>query len=138
MHRLSRTLGPILRIVGLLLVAAVLAAQASDADVARGGELFAGTSALANRGPACISCHDAVKAARPDGGSPAPNLARAHGRLGGTRGLHDWLAAPPTPVMRTTFHSVPLQPAEVRALTAYLERLAAGKSGPVFRPRGAH
>jgi hypothetical protein len=138
MHRLSRILVTILGILGLLLAAAALSVQAGDEEAVRGGELFAGTRALANRGPACISCHDTTNAAQPVGGTPAPNLARAHARLGGTRGLRGWLAAPPAPVMRATFHLVPLQPTEVRRQRAYLERIAAGKTGPVPRARGAH
>lgn len=110
--------------------------MATEQDVARGAELFAGTRALANRGPACLSCHDVAGLQRLGGGTFGPDLTRAHARLGGTRGLNGWLAAPPTPMMRATFRPAPLDPAEIRAVTAYLEKAAAGKAEPLPRRRG--
>ena len=109
---------------------------ATAEDVALGGELFSGTRALQRRGPACLSCHDVAGLRRLGGGTFGPDLTRAHARLGGSRGLTGWLAAPPTPVMRATFRTAPLEAAEVRALTAYLERAASGGADVPARSRG--
>ncbi len=116
---------------------ATLAPEATtEQDVALGGELFAGTRALANHGPACLSCHDVAAIVRPGGGTFGPDLTRAHWRLGGTRGLSGWLTAPPTPMMRAMFRPAPLEPREVRAVTAYLEKVASGQAEPPARKRG--
>ena len=100
----------------------------TDASATRGAEFFGGMRALANRGPACISCHDAADRAAARGRTLGPNLARAYGRLGGARRVSDWLTRPPTPMMHTTYHPAPLSADEVRALTAYLEQAAGGKA----------
>jgi mono/diheme cytochrome c family protein len=102
-------------------------------EVGAGEELFIGRARLARGGAACSACHAVEPRALFGGGRLGPELTRVHERMRGTRGLTAWLKAPPTPVMRRLFDKQPLADDEVRALTAYFERVAA--SPPQSPPR---
>jgi mono/diheme cytochrome c family protein len=97
----------------------------TPADVARGRDLFLGSSPLAAAGPACIACHESAGVPAPSGGRLGPDLTAAHERLGGRRGLVAWLGAPATPMMRAVYRPAPLTREESVALTAFLEDSAA-------------
>jgi mono/diheme cytochrome c family protein len=101
----------------------------TPADAARGRGLFLGTSRLSNAGPACVACHDARSLA-PRGGRLGPDLAAAHQRLGGARGLTSWLGGMPTPMMRALYREAPLTEDEGRALAAFLASVDAREASP--------
>jgi mono/diheme cytochrome c family protein len=90
-------------------------------DVARGRELFAGRTPLANGGTACIACHSAHGSGGPEGGRLGPELTKVYERVGGRTALIARLWAPATPTMQPLFQQHPLKPDEVHALVAYLE-----------------
>jgi cytochrome c553 len=94
-------------------------------DVTLGRGLFLGTTRLAASGAACVACHDAPGLPQPGGGRLGPDLAAAHERLGGPRGLSAWLGAMPTPMMRALYHPAQLEADESHALAAFLEDAAA-------------
>jgi cytochrome c553 len=94
-------------------------------DVARGRGLFLGTTRLAASGAACVACHDAPGLPSPGGGRLEPDMAAAHARLGGPRGLTAWLGAMPTPMMRALYRPAPLDADESHALAAFFEDAAA-------------
>jgi mono/diheme cytochrome c family protein len=97
----------------------------TPADVARGRDLFVGSSPLSAAGPACIACHEASGLPTPGGGRLGPDLTTAHERLGGRRGLISWLGSTSTPMMRAVYRPAPLTPDESHALTAFLADSAA-------------
>lgn len=141
MHRPVRTL---VLVPGVALIAILAAGQepappeeisaARAADL--GAELFGGQRAFANRGPSCVSCHDAATRKRIEGTTFGPDLTRACRRLGGARHLAAWLAHPPASMMRATYEPAPLRPDEIRALAAYLDYAASGKGTVPGRARG--
>lgn len=91
------------------------------ADVARGRQLFEGTSRLTGGGPACVSCHAVRGLGGLGGGRLGPDLTRAYERLGGRSGLANWLSAPATTTMRAVFASAPLQADEILPVVGFLE-----------------
>jgi hypothetical protein len=104
----------------------------TPAEVARGRDLFAGSSTLSAAGPACIACHESGAVHTLGSGRLGPDLTHVIDRLGGRRGLTAWLGAPPTPMMRAVYRPAPLTREEVRGLTAFLEQ-----SNAVAEPRAA-
>ena len=143
MHRPVRTL---VLVPGIALTAMLAGAQQpvpappdttpAERAIALGAELFGGQRALANRGPACMSCHDVAARKRVEGTTFGPDLTRACRRLGGARHLTTWLEHPPASMMRVTYEPAPLRPEEIDALTAYLEHAASGNATVPGRPRG--
>jgi cytochrome c553 len=106
-------------------IAPAAARTMTPEDVARGRALFLGTARLARSGPACVACHDAPGLPQPGGGQLGPDLAAAHERFGGARGLSAWLGAMPTPMMRALYRDAPLEADESHALAAFFEDAAA-------------
>ena len=103
-------------------------------DVAQGREFFAGSRRLTNRGPACVTCHDAGLGEKLGGGTLGPDLTRLTTRLNGPKGTAAWLTSPRTGVMRSVFGAAPMTPPEVHALTAFfVER--AQPNAQASRPR---
>lgn len=94
----------------------------TEADVVRGSMLFRGTLALKNGGPSCIGCHAAVDVGGLGGGGLGPDLTRVFERLQGRTGTTAWLGAPGTTTMRAVFENHPLDPEEIHAMTAFLEK----------------
>lgn len=96
-------------------------APASAEDILLGRELFEGARRLQNGGVACVACHDAA-GSETSGGRLGPGLSLVSERLGGRPGLTAWLGNPPTRVMSSTYRPRPFTPAEVQALSAFLEQ----------------
>ncbi len=104
-------------------------AQISDrpftpADVARGLDLFSGRVRLASGTPPCISCHSAGTNAALGGGRLGPDLTKVYERLGGRKGVGNWLAGPVTPTMQALFRRTPVSAAEMLPLLAVFEASA--------------
>jgi len=94
------------------------------ADIQNGYRIFSGERALANGGPACISCHTVQGVGGLGGGQLAPDLTKVYERLQGRKGLAAWLQAPATPTMRPTFANAALTNEEIVPLVAYFENAA--------------
>jgi mono/diheme cytochrome c family protein len=116
--------------------------DATEQEVARGRELFAGQRRLGRGGAPCFACH----AVRGDGaekghglgdelglmggGTLGPNLTFAYARLG-EKGLTPLLAdMTSTPVMRAVYAGAPLEDDEQMALKGYLASLARDGTHP--------
>jgi len=89
------------------------------ADIATGRQVFLGISRLANRGPACVSCHSVNGIGVLAGGKLGPDLNAVFERLNGRKGLATWLSAPPTPIMQSVFSDHPLDEDEILPLVAF-------------------
>lgn len=89
------------------------------ADIAAGRQVFLGTNRLANRGPACVSCHSVNGIGVLAGGKLGPDLNAVYERLNGRKGLATWLSAPPTPIMQSVFGNHPLDEDEILPLVAF-------------------
>lgn len=95
---------------------------ATEADVARGNDLFVGRATLVNGAAPCMSCHTAQgSGAGLPGGVLAKDLTNVFARLG-DEGLDSALKSPAFPVMNKVFADHPLQPEEVFALRAFLNK----------------
>jgi cytochrome c peroxidase len=98
-------------------------------DIALGEQLFRGEQPLANRGPACVSCHTLGTIGGLGGGRLGPDLTQVFDRLGGRKGLGAWLSAPPTQTMQSVFRDHALQPEEILPLLAAIDD-ASNRSRP--------
>lgn len=103
--------------------------------VAKGRELFVGGRGLDAGGPACFSCHQAGDTGVLGGGRLGPALEGVVARLGGSKAIQAWLAAPPTPAMRRMFGlgagARPLAgDAEVLPIVAFLADVDARGAAP--------
>jgi len=92
----------------------------TEYDVTRGRELFLGTARLANRGAACVSCHQVNGLGYLAGKKLGPDLNEVYERLNGRKGLATWLSAPATPTMQSVFADYPLDSEEILPLVAFL------------------
>jgi cytochrome c2 len=90
-------------------------------DIVMGGQFFLGERSLANRGPACISCHTLGTIGGLGGGRLGPDLTQVYDRLAGRKGLGAWLSAPPTQTMQSVFRNHALQPEEILPLLAVID-----------------
>lgn len=103
---------------------------ATDADVARGRDLFYGRAALKNGAAPCVSCHMVRGTAKLlGGGMMAKDLTNVFARLG-DEGLDTALASPAFPLMNRIFAQRPLDPTEVFAIRSFLHRANLGQPGP--------
>lgn len=93
----------------------------TEADIAAGRQLFLGEKALANGGPACVSCHTLGTLGSLGGGRLGPDLTKLYDRLGGRKGVGAWLSNPPTPTMQSLFAKRALQPEEIFSLLAVFD-----------------
>lgn len=96
----------------------------TEADVELGRELFLGGRALASGAPACVSCHTVEGIGSLGGGRLGPDLTAAYARLEGRKAMSAWLSSPPSVVMQPVFRGRELDPEEILALVAYLQRTA--------------
>jgi mono/diheme cytochrome c family protein len=98
---------------------AVLSANATSDQIARGRQLFDGSIRLARGGPACAACHAAatVPAA---GGTMGPDLTGVTARMG-PEGLASALQTLYFPTMYPLFAAHQLTPAEQGSIGAFLE-----------------
>jgi cytochrome c2 len=91
------------------------------ADITLGQQLFLGEQRLANGGPACVSCHTLGTLGGLGGGRLGPDLTNVFDRLGGRKGVGNWLLNPPTPTMQAVFGNRPLKPDEILPLLAVID-----------------
>lgn len=102
------------------------------ADVTHGKEIVVGARALANGGPACISCHTLRDLGSLGGGRLGPDLTNTYQKMGGRRNLSAWLSSPPTPIMQSVYKAHALKQDEILPLVAYLE--STSKAGTEAHP----
>ncbi len=98
---------------------AIAATPPGDPDI--GSQLFIGERALANGGPACISCHSVDTVRGLGGGTLGPNLTHVYGRFGDA-GLSASLKGLPFPTMQGVFSAKPLTDNEVADLHAFFSQ----------------
>jgi len=113
--------------------------DATEQEVTRGRELFAGQRRLARGGAPCFACHavrgDAAELGSVGsvgwmgGGTLGPNLTFAYARLG-EKGLAPLLGEMSTPVMQAVYAAAPLEDDEQMALKGYLASLARDGTRP--------
>jgi mono/diheme cytochrome c family protein len=96
----------------------------TDADRARGRQIFLGRQRLEAGGVSCISCHSTFDMPALGGGRLGPDLTNVYERLKGRLALSAWLTAPATETMQPVFRNHPLTSDEIHALVAYLEAAA--------------
>lgn len=96
---------------------------ATPAQIEDGRNIFLGSNALANGGPACISCHNVNYSGVIPGGLLAKDLTSVHSRLGGDAGLMGILGAPPFPAMTQAYKNKPLTDQEIASLIAFLNKV---------------
>jgi len=89
-------------------------------DLRKGQELFQGTIAFANGGPACNSCHNVQNDAVIGGGVLAKDLTSVFGRMGAP-GVQAILGKAPFPVMDEAFKDRPLTEDEIVAMVTFLQ-----------------
>ncbi len=99
----------------------------TDAERAKGREIFLGPHRLKAGGSACISCHSMYDTPSLGGGRLGPDLTNIYERLKGRKQLSAWLQAPGTETMQPIFKNHPLAEDEIRALVAYFESTMAEK-----------
>ncbi len=102
--------------------------EATAEDVAQGREIFLGTIALENGGPACISCHSSGgTGAILGGGTLAADVTHSFARLGDV-GIDAALRQPAFALMNKVFGDHPITEGEAFALRAHLNDANRGTS----------
>ena len=98
----------------------------TEADRKLGRDLFMGNVSLANKGTACISCHNVHDMPGLGGGKlgEAPDLTNVFERYKGRKVLSAWLMAPPSKTMEPIYKDHKLKGEEIHALVAYFESTA--------------
>lgn len=104
-------------------VVADISGSAGPAEIQKGKNLFVGSMRMAGGGPSCISCHNVNYNGVIPGGLLAKDLTNTYSRLGGDAGLLGILGAPPFPAMTQAYKDKPLQPDEVAAIIAFLNKV---------------
>lgn len=102
--------------------------NATPEEIERGKNIFIGSYALSNGGPACISCHNVNYTGVIPGGLLAKDLTTVYNRLGGDAGLQGILGAPPFPAMTQAYKDRPITEQEIAAITAFLNRVDKDKA----------
>lgn len=92
----------------------------TEKEILIGQDLFEGKIRLANRGPACNSCHHVANDAVIGGGILAAELTEVFTKVSGA-GVRAILGKPPFPVMDQAYRGKELTEDEVHALTSFLE-----------------
>jgi len=108
------------------------APQVAAGDAAAGKRLFSGAARLAERGPACMSCHTIAGAGALGGGNVGPDLTGAYDKYGGAKGMASVLTTLPFPKMIALYKDHPLAAAEQADLAAYFATTV-GKQRPPDR-----
>jgi mono/diheme cytochrome c family protein len=109
----------------------------TDADRARGREMFLGTQRLEKGGTACISCHSTVDAPALGGGQLGPDLTNVFERMKDRVVLSAWLNTPSTETMQPIFKDHPMSAEEIHALVAYFESTTAERPADASTSRVA-
>ncbi len=91
-------------------------------DNRNGEKFFEGDIRLANRGPACISCHNVINDNVSAGANLALDLTEAHTRLK-EAGIQAILGNPPFPAMSQAYKDNPLSENEIADLSAFLKHV---------------
>ncbi len=115
----------------------VSTAPFTDADRARGRNIYLGAQRLSGGGTACISCHSMNNAPALGGGRLGPDLTNVFERLKGRIALSAWLMAPGTETMQPIFKNHPLTSDEIQSLVAYFESTAAEQPADASRAQVA-
>lgn len=102
--------------------------NATPEEIEMGKNIFMGSLALANGGPACISCHNVNYTGVIPGGLLAKDLTTVYSRLGGDAGLQGMLGAPPFPAMTQAYKNKAMTEQEIAAITAFLNKVDRDKS----------
>lgn len=105
--------------------------KATPEEIERGKNIFIGSLALANGGPACISCHNVNYAGVIPGGLLAKDLTTVYSRLGGDAGLLGMLGAPPFPAMAQAYKDRPITEQEIAAITAFFNKVDRDKPNQI-------
>jgi len=103
----------------------VSTAPFTDADRARGRDIFLGHQQLQKGGTSCVSCHSMHDTPALGGGRLGPDLTNVYDRLKERAVLSAWLRAPATETMQPIFKDHPLLEDEIHALVAYFESTTA-------------
>ena len=121
---------------GWLLVALLLGTPAAGQpppSAAVGAQLFAGSVAFQNGGPACATCHSIGGLAFPNGGTMGPDLTHTVARFGDA-GIDAMLQTLFFPTMQPIFDAHPLTPAEQANLKAFFQTAQNRPPAPNITP----
>lgn len=104
-------------------------AMADAADATKGGQLFAGSIAMANGGSPCIACHALKRLGSAGTASYGPDLSNLYADYGeeGVAGVLESLAFPS---MEAIYANRPLTAEERLDLTAFLAQTATQQAPP--------
>ncbi|MBS1488781.1 MAG: c-type cytochrome [Bacteroidetes bacterium] len=102
--------------------------NASPESIAKGENIFVGSQALTNGGPACISCHNVSYKGVIPGGLLAKDLTDVFSRMGGDAGLQGILGAPPFPAMTQAYKYSPITEKEIADIIAFLNKIDKDKT----------
>ena len=105
--------------------------SATPDQIESGKNIFVGSQALSNGGPACISCHNVNYNGVMSGGSLAKDLTSVYNRLGGDAGIQGILGAPPFPAMTQSYKNNPLTEKEIAALIAFFNKVEKDKANQI-------
>lgn len=105
--------------------------SATPDQIEMGKNIFMGSFALSNGGPACISCHNINYSGVIPGGLLAKDLTAAYSRLGGDAGIQGILGAPPFPAMAQSYKDRPISEKEISAIIAFLNRVDKDKPNQI-------
>jgi mono/diheme cytochrome c family protein len=98
-------------------------AEATDAQIELGKNLFQGLERFKKGGPTCTSCHDVQMEQDMviSGGVLATELTKAFSKFG-AEGVTSVIRDRPYPIMQAAYADAPLTDEEVTALVAFLEK----------------
>ncbi len=102
--------------------------NATPEEIEKGKNIFIGSIALSNGGPACISCHNVNYSGVIPGGLLAKDLTTVYSRLGGDAGLQGMLGAPPFPAMAQAYKDKTITPEEIAAIAAFFNKVDKDKT----------
>ena len=94
--------------------------EPTEADIARGQDLFSGKQRFENGGPSCIFCHNLATDRIMPGGLLAKDLTTVFSRMGGSAGITAILNAPPFPAMTEAYKNKLMTKGEIFAITSFL------------------
>lgn len=100
-------------------------ANASEADVLAGLNLFSGKQRLQNGGVSCITCHNVDHDDLVAGGLLAKDLTKVYERMGAA-GINGILSSPPFPAMASSYKDNALTEQEIFQLSAFFNKVSVG------------
>jgi hypothetical protein len=111
---------------GSVFLSTVVAQTDSPESIRAGESLFRGTTRLANKGPACATCHAVASLPFPSGGTMGPDLTHEYSRIG-LVGLQGSLQTLFFPTMAPLYANRPLTTDEQGDLLAFLKDADQGR-----------